>query len=115
MLEDDSEQLYSASSAEIQESREDQRLEKTFPEKIGQPIVSHVSTTELYFRDPETHPPPPGASVHVLTIGGQVIRSQWSDEPDRGFIAWAPFPKIPSWAKRKLGWAQPNADSADKG
>lgn len=78
--------------------------EETQQEKsaFGQPMKPYVSTNELFFRDPTVDPPPPGASVHVLTSGGQVIRSRWIDKPDCGFIAWAPFPKIPEWAKNKM-------------
>lgn len=62
----------------------------------------YISTSELFFRNPKTDPPPLGTSLHILTSGGQVVRGHWSHSPDRGFIAWAPFPKIPEWARLLL-------------
>lgn len=48
--------------------------------------------------DPELHPPPRGVLLQVVTIGGVLVRSQWSDAWG---IAWGPIPKIPETVKQR--------------
>jgi hypothetical protein len=56
-----------------------------------------VTTTELYFRDPDIDPPPRAVSLLLLNPGGVLIVGNWSDE----CLGWCPKPKIPDSIKRK--------------
>lgn len=48
--------------------------------------------------DPELHPPPRGVLLQVVTIGGVLVNSQWSDAWG---IAWGPLPQIPETVKQR--------------
>jgi hypothetical protein len=56
-----------------------------------------VTTTELYFRDPDIDPPPRAVSLLLLNPGGVLIVGNWSDE----CLGWCPKPKIPDSIKQK--------------
>jgi hypothetical protein len=56
-----------------------------------------VTTTELYFRDPDIDPPPRAVSLLLLNPGGVLIVGNWSDE----CLGWCPKPKIPDSIKEK--------------
>lgn len=58
---------------------------------------SQATTDQIYFRDPEIHPPPRGASMLLLNPGGVCVIGVWSDE----CIGWCPKPKVPKELKAK--------------
>lgn len=57
------------------------------------PLDPVLSTDELVFRYPcaGDKPPPGGAEVHLLTIGGVCVRGPWSN--DGRYMGWCPLPK----------------------
>lgn len=56
-----------------------------------------VTTTELYFRDPDIDPPPRAVSLLLLNPGGVLIVGNWTDE----CLGWCPKPKVPESIKLK--------------
>lgn len=46
---------------------------------------------EVYWRDPEEHPPPRGVKLLILTSGGVAVFGDWMT--DSNFVAWSPLPK----------------------
>jgi hypothetical protein len=60
--------------------------------------MKHISTDNLFFRDPDIDPAPKGASLLLLNAGGVLIVGTWSDD----CIGWCPKPKIPESIKKKL-------------
>lgn len=63
----------------------------------GATAKGYVSTEEAYYFDPKKVPPPKGAQIILLTIGGIAVKGSWRD--DGGYVGWYPLPKIPSWAR----------------
>lgn len=61
--------------------------------------MKHISTNDLYFRDPEIDKPPKSASLLLLNAGGVLIVGTWSDD----CLGWCPKPKIPDSIKKKIG------------
>lgn len=59
----------------------------------SKPVLTHVSGgREFSYPAAGDKPPPGGAKVHILTVGGICIDGQWSDDPARGYLGWAPLP-----------------------
>lgn len=57
------------------------------------PFITHVSGGRKFiYPAAGGKRPPGGAKVHILTIGGVCVDAQWSDDPDKGFLGWAPLP-----------------------
>ena len=46
---------------------------------------------EYFYPEDGDIPPPGGADVHLLTIGGICVRGTWSN--DGRYLGWAPLPK----------------------
>jgi hypothetical protein len=57
-----------------------------------------VTTDALWFRDPETDPPPRNTSLLLLNPGGVLIVGTWSDD----CLGWCPKPKIPESIKKRM-------------
>jgi len=66
-------------------------------------VGKYATCTDYEMLDPEVNLPPKGVDLHVLTIGGVVVRSPWKD--NAGFVAWYPFFKVPAWAKARMNKA----------
>jgi hypothetical protein len=71
--------------------------------------TSHISTSnslrvgtssENEFYDPEVNPAPRNTTLQIVTKGGSLIQSPWANGV--GFIAWAYFPKLPDWLKKRI-------------
>ena len=62
------------------------------------PAVEHLTTDQLYFRDPAVEPPPKGVNMLLLNRGGVLIIGQWNDD----CVGWCPKPRIPKGLKHKL-------------
>lgn len=59
---------------------------------------TQLTTDELWFRDPDIHPPPRAQSMLLLNPGGVLIVGNWTDD----CLAWCPKPKIPKSVKDKM-------------
>lgn len=57
-----------------------------------------LTTTALWFRDPDIHPPPKNTSMLLLNPGGVLIVGVWTDD----CLGWCPKPKIPASIKAKM-------------
>lgn len=53
--------------------------------------VLPAASGEVYYRDPDTDPPPMGVKLLVLTSGGVAIISDWRQ--DTNFVQWSPLPR----------------------
>ena len=58
----------------------------------------HLTTDELWFRDPAIEPPPKTTSLLLLNPGGVLIVGNWTAD----CIGWCPKPKIPISIKNKM-------------
>lgn len=78
-----------------------QDVAQSTPHRIsGAEAKGYVSTEEVEYLDPKAFPPPKGAQVMLLTIGGIGIRGCWSD--DGSYVGWYPMPRVPAWARQLL-------------
>lgn len=78
-----------------------QEMAQSTPHRIsGAEAKGYVSTEEVEYLDPKVSPPPKGAQVMLLTIGGIGIKGCWTN--DGSYIGWYPMPRIPAWAKQVL-------------
>lgn len=53
--------------------------------------VMPAASGDVYWRDPEEHPPPRGVKLLILTSGGVACFGEWSRASN--FVAWSPLPK----------------------
>ena len=50
-----------------------------------------AASGQVYWREPETEPPPRGVKLLILTSGNVAVFGDWMD--DSNFVAWSPLPK----------------------
>jgi hypothetical protein len=53
--------------------------------------VMPAASGEVYWRRPESDPPPRGSKMLILTSGGVAVISDWIDTSN--FVAWSPLPR----------------------
>ena len=58
---------------------------------MSENTVLPAESGEVYWRDPQTDPPPLGRKLLVLTDGGVAVIGDWKH--DSNFAAWSPLPK----------------------
>lgn len=60
---------------------------------MAEPVRSYVAgkVDEYLYPGVGDKPPPGGADVHLLTVGGICVRGTWVN--DGRFLGWAPLPK----------------------
>lgn len=51
----------------------------------------NAATGEVFWRDPQTNPPPRGVKLLILQSGGVAIFGEWRN--DSNYVMWSPLPK----------------------
>jgi hypothetical protein len=58
---------------------------------VSENRVMPAASGDVYWRDPDEHPPPRGVKLLLLTSGGVACFGEWSRASN--FVAWSPLPK----------------------
>jgi hypothetical protein len=61
-------------------------------------MTDRYATGEVYWRDPDSEPPPTATKLLLLTPGHTCVVGHWA----HWCVAWSPMPKKPDWLRQKM-------------